>query len=545
MSTTARITASRDTANAAGATRRWFALAVLMLPVLLVAVDNTVLAFAVPQITEQLGASGTQILWIVDAYPLVLASLLVPMGSFADRFGRRRMLLIGSAGFTAVSVLAAFAPSAAWLIAARAGMAVFGAALMPATLSLIRNIFTDATERRTAIAIWAAAFAGGAALGPIVGGFLLEHFYWGSVFLMALPVMAPLLLAGPALIPESRDPYPGPVDVVSIALSLATMTPLVFGIKTFASGGSPAIATSAVILAIVAGTTFVRRQLGRVGPILDVRLFARPAFAGAVLANFLAIFSMVGFLFFVSQHLQLVSGLSPMAAGVMLLPGLGASVVTGLLAVRLVRFMTPGGLITLGLLLNAAAYVVVVAAAYMASDLGLVLAFAILGAGIGVAETLSNDVILSSVPPHKAGAASAISETAYETGSVLGTAVLGSILGFVYSSVVSVPAVAGDAASAARETLAGGLGVASSIGGPEGAALADSARHAFDMGSIATSALAFVLMLGAAFLVHKTIRPSETGEASATNSDSDGDAAAEAAATDATSAEDAAAVPRI
>ena len=543
MSTTARITASRDTANAAGVTRRWFALAVLMLPVLLVAVDNTVLAFAVPQITEQLGASGTQILWIVDAYPLVLASLLVPMGSFADRFGRRRMLLIGSAGFTAVSVLAAFAPSAAWLIAARAGMAVFGAALMPATLSLIRNIFTDASERRTAIAIWAAAFAGGAALGPIVGGFLLEHFYWGSVFAMALPVMAPLLLAGPALIPESRDPHPGPVDAVSIALSLATMTPLVFGIKTLASGGSPVIATSAVILAVVAGTTFVRRQLGRVGPMLDVRLFTRPAFTGAVLANLLAIFSMVGFLFFVSQHLQLVSGLSPMAAGVMLLPGLGASVVTGLLAVRLVRFMTPGALITLGLLLNAAAYVVVAAAAYISSDLGLVLAFAILGAGIGVAETLSNDVILSSVPPHKAGAASAISETAYETGSVLGTAVLGSILGFVYSSVVSVPAVAGDAASAARETLAGGLGVASSIGGPEGAALADSARHAFDMGSIATSALAFVLMLGAAFLVHKTIRPSETGEASATDSDfaSDGDAAA----TDATPGEDAAAVPRI
>ena len=528
MSPTARITAPRDTGNSdAGRTRRWLALAVLMLPVLLVAVDNTVLAFAVPQITEQLGASGTQILWIVDAYPLVLASLLVPMGSFADRFGRRRMLLIGSLGFTAVSVLAAFAPSAVWLIAARAGMAVFGAALMPATLSLIRNIFTDATERRTAIAIWSSSFAGGAALGPIVGGFLLEHFYWGSIFLMTVPVMAPLLLAGPALIPESRDPHPGPVDVVSIGLSLATMTPLVFGIKTFASGGSPVIATSAVILALVAGTTFVRRQLGRANPMLDVRLFARPAFTGAVLANLLAIFSMVGFLFFVSQHLQLVSGHSPMSAGVMLLPGLGVSVVMGLLAVRFVRYMTPGALITLGLLLNATAYVVVAAASFMASDVGLMLAFAILGAGIGVAETLSNDVILSSVPSHKAGAASAISETAYETGSVLGTAVLGSILGFVYSSVVTVPAAAGSAADAARETLAGGLGVASSLGGPEGAALADSARHAFDMGSIATSALAFVLMLGAAFLVHKTIRPNASGDAEAAV-EADSDASADA-----------------
>ena len=505
--------------------QRWLALAVLMLPVLLVAIDNTVLAFAVPSISEELRPSGTQVLWIVDAYPLVLASLLVPMGSFADRFGRRRMLLIGSAGFTALSVLAAFAPSAAWLIAGRAGMAVFGAALMPATLSLIRNIFTDATERRTAIAIWAAAFAGGAALGPIVGGFLLEHFYWGSVFLMALPVMAPLLVAGPALIPESRDPHPGPVDPVSIALSLATMTPLVFGIKTLASGGSLVVATSAVTLAIVAGTTFVRRQLGRANPMLDVRLFARPAFTGAVLANLLAIFSMVGFLFFVSQHLQLVSGHSPMEAGFMLLPGLGTSVVTGLLAVRLVRFMTPGALITLGLLLNAAAYVVVAASAYLGSDLGLMIAFAILGAGIGVAETLSNDVILSSVPSHKAGAASAISETAYETGSVLGTAVLGSILGAVYSAVVDVPGVAGSAADAARETLAGGLSVAASLGGSEGAELADSARHAFDMGSIATSALAFVLMLAAAFLVHRTIRPDTAAVAGDADGGGEGDPA--------------------
>ena len=515
------MTTTAPVAPSTGARRRWLALAVLMLPVLLVAVDNTVLAFAVPSISEELSPSGTQILWVVDAYPLILASLLVPMGSFADRFGRRRMLLIGSAGFTAVSVLAAFAPSAEWLIAGRAGMAVFGAALMPATLSLIRNIFFDATERRTAIAIWAAAFAGGAALGPIVGGFLLEHFYWGSVFLMALPVMAPLLLLGPALIPESRDPQPGPVDPVSIALSLATMTPLVFGIKTFASGGSPVIATSAVILAMVAGTTFVRRQLGRANPMLDVRLFARPAFTGAVLANLLAIFSMVGFLFFVSQHLQLVSGHSPMQAGFMLLPGLGASVVTGLLAVRLVRFMTPGALISLGLLLNATAYVVVAASAYLASDLGLMLAFAILGAGIGVAETLSNDVILSSVPSHKAGAASAISETAYETGSVLGTAVLGSILGAVYASVVSVPAAVGDSAESAKETLAGGLSAADALGGPEGAELAESARHAFDMGAIGTSAVAFVLMLAAAYLVHRTFRP---GIDEATNGDEAGSA---------------------
>ncbi|WP_333618747.1 MFS transporter [Dietzia sp.] len=496
-----------ETTTHPGTDRRWLALAVLMLPVLLVSVDNTVLSFAVPAIAEGLHASGTQVLWIVDTYPLILASLLVPMGSFADRFGRRRLLLIGALGFTVVSVLAAFAPSAEALIAARAGMALFGAALMPATLSLIRNIISDPTERRTAIAIWSACFAGGAALGPIVGGFLLEHYYWGSVFLLSVPVLAPLLLLGPALVPESRDPAPGPVDAVSIALSLATMTPLVYGIKTLASSGDTAIALSAVILAVLAGAAFVRRQLRGAEPMLDVRLFAVPAFSGSVLANLLSVFSLVGFLFFASQHLQLVSGNSPMAAGVLLVPGLAASVVAGLLVVRLVRHMPPGAIMSLGLLANAGAYVLVAVAALMANDVALVVAFVVLGVGIGAAETLSNDVILSSVPAPKSGAASAISETAYETGAVLGTAILGSVLTAVYRASVTVPSVAGEAgAAAARETLGGGLDVAGALGGRAGAELAESARHAFDMGAVATSAVGFAAMVLAALIVRRTVR---------------------------------------
>ena len=373
--------------------RRWAALAVLMLPVLLIAVDNTVLAFAIPGISAALTPSGTQLLWVVDAYPLVLAALLVPMGSLGDKVGRRRLLLIGSLGFAVVSAVAAFVPTAGLLIAARAALGFFGAMLMPATLSIIRNIFTDATERRTAIAVWAAGFSGGAALGPIVGGFLLEHFWWGSVFLLAVPVLIPLLVLGLWLIPESRDPHPGPIDLVSIVLVMATMTPFVWAVKDFAQGGIDAVQALALLVAIGSGILFVRRQLARPVPMLDVRLFTVPAFSGAIIANLLSIFSLVGFMFFVSQHLQLVSGRTPMEAGLLLVPGLVITVAAGLAVVPLVRVVSPAAVVTGGLLLNAVGYGLVLVSGQAGSDLGLLLAFAILGAGVGGAETVSNDLI--------------------------------------------------------------------------------------------------------------------------------------------------------
>ncbi|MFC4553961.1 MFS transporter [Georgenia faecalis] len=488
-------------------TRRWAALAVLMLPVLLVAVDNTVLSFAVPAFSEVLRPTGTELLWIVDVYPLVLAGLLVPMGSLGDRIGRRRLLLIGSTGFAVVSAVAAFAPTAEALIGARAALGFFGAMLMPATLSLIRNIFTDPTERRTAIAVWAAGFSGGAALGPIVGGFLLEHFWWGSVFLLAVPVLVPLLVLGPFLVPESRDPAPGPLDPLSIVLSLGTMVPLVYGIKTFAESGWGVDALAPIVLGGVVGIAFVRRQLRRPVPMLDVRLFTNPVFSGAVAANLLSVFSLVGFLFFISQHLQLVSGRSPMEAGLVLLPGLAVTVIAGLAVVPIVRRVRPSRVVATGLLLNALGYGVVLVSGQAGSDLGLLIAFAILGAGAGSAETISNDLILASVPAAKSGAASAISETAYEVGSVLGTAVLGSILTAVYRGNVVVPdGVPGADADAARETLGGATDAATRLPGETAEALLDSARHAFDSGVTLTSAIGVVLMLVAAWIALRALR---------------------------------------
>ncbi|AQP47399.1 MFS transporter [Tessaracoccus aquimaris] len=495
------------TEAATSAKLRWVALAVLMLPVLLVAIDGTVLAFAVPKISEALSPTGAELLWIVDVYALVLAGLLVPMGSLGDRFGRRRMLLIGATGFAAISAVAAFVPTAGALIAARAAMGFFGAMLMPATLSLIRNIFTEANERRIAIAIWAAGFSGGAALGPIVGGFLLEHFWWGSVFLIAVPILLPLLIGGLKLLPESRDPNPGPIDALSTLLVLTAMTSLVWSIKSVAIYGPSLPVAAAFGLSLATGVWFVRRQLGRPVPMLDVRLFANPVFSGSVAANLLSLFSMVGFLFFVSQHLQLVSGKSPVEAGLVLLPGLAVTVVAGLVVVRLVRRFSPGTLVVAGLLLNAVGYAVVMVSGKAGSDLGLLIAFAILGAGVGMAETISNDLILSSVPAAKAGAASAISETAYEVGSVLGTAVLGGLLTAIYRGGVVLPeGLTAQQAATAGETLGGATDVASQLPAGLGGQLLASAQAAFDSGVIVTSAIGLGLMIAAAVLARITLR---------------------------------------
>ncbi|WP_413249467.1 MFS transporter [Sinomonas flava] len=510
MNQTAPVQASPASAAPATPARRWLALAALMFPVLLIAVDNTVLSFAVPAITLALAPSSTELLWIVDVYALVLAGLLVPMGSIGDRVGRRRILLIGATGFAAVSAAAAFATTPGQLIAARALIGVFGSMIMPATLSLIRNIFSDDRERRLAVAIWAAVFSGGAALGPLAGGALLSHFAWGSVFLVAVPMLVPALLLAPLLVPESRDPAPSPVDAAGIALVVGAAVALVWGIKGLAhdAGAPPA---AAILLGLGLGALFVRRQLVRAargkGPMLDVRLFARPAFSAGLAANLLSIFSLVGFMYFLSQHLQLVAGKAPLEAGLLMLPGMALSVVAGLAAVRLAAQLSVASVMVAGLLVNASGYAVVLAFGRDGSLPALLVGFAVVGAGVGLAETLSNDLILASVPPAKAGAASAISETAYELGAVLGTAVLGSILGAAYRLGVHVPAgLPPEAAARARETLGGAVDAAAHLPADAASALLDSAHRAFDSGVAYTSAIGAVLLVAAAVVVHRALR---------------------------------------
>lgn len=486
--------------------RGWAALVVLMLPVLLVSVDNTVLSFALPAIATDLAPTSAEQLWIIDVYPLVLASLLVTMGTLGDRFGRRRMLLIGATGFGAVSVLAAFAPTAAALIAARAGLGFFGAMLMPSTLSLLRSIFLDRDQRRFAVAVWASGFSAGSALGPIVGGFLLEHFSWGAVFLIAVPVLVPLLILAPILVPETRDPAPGRIDPVSILLSLLTMLPIVYAIKTIAIDGVGVKALALAAFGVLAGWLFVRRQQRSRNPMLDVSLFKIGTFSGALLVNFLSVVALVGFLYFVAQHLQLIVGLSPMIAGLALVPCLALMIISGLSVVPIVKRVDPRIVVPVALTFSAVGYILVALVADTDSLGLMILASASLGIGIGAAETVSNDLILTTAPPAKAGAASAVSETAYELGAVMGTAVLGGILTALYRSNLVVPAgTPAGSADAARETLAGAMLEAESLGGALGQALRDAAAHAFDQGVTVTASIGAVLVVIAGVIAASTL----------------------------------------
>ena len=459
-------------------TKRWAALGVLMLPVLLVSIDNTVLAFAVPAIAKALSPSSAEQLWIVDSYPLVLSALLVP--------------------------------SALMLVVARALLGIFGAMLMPATLSIIRNIFVDATERRIAIAVWASGFSAGAALGPIVGGFLLEHFDWGSVFLLAVPILIPLLILAPIMVPESKDPNPSPVDPLSILLIMTGMTGITFGLTHTSETGFDAVAISTILAGLCFIVLFVLRQLNRekndIQPMLDVRLFRNTVFTGAITANLISMMVDVGFIYFASQHLQLVSGLPPMYAGMLLIPGTLATIIAGLVIARVAVHFHPAQVVSFGLALNAAAFAVL---AFLGAhhDVVIILIFIVLGTGIGIAQTISNDLMLSSVPPRKAGAASAISETSYETGAVLGTVIIGGMLTAIYRANVAIPAGLDETlADNAHETLGGAVAVASQVGGEQANQLLSSAFAAFDSGVVVSSAFSAVLMGVMAVISYLMIR---------------------------------------
>ncbi|MDQ1039871.1 DHA2 family multidrug resistance protein-like MFS transporter [Streptomyces sp. V3I8] len=474
---------------------RWLALSVLVLAVLLVAVDATVLGLATPYISEDLKPSGTQLLWIGDVYSFVIAGLLVSMGSLGDRVGRKKLLLIGSVAFGLISVLNAYATTPELMIVARALLGVAGATLMPATLALIRNLFHDPRERSLAIGIWGATASAGTAVGPVVGGFLLEHFWWGSVFLINLPVMAVLVVVGVKLLPESRNPEPGPWDLVSVTLSLVGMVGIVYGVKETASHGPGVTAGAVALLGAAALYGFVRRQLTLPVPLLNMRLFRDRGFSGAVLADLLTILGLAGVVFFLSQYLQLVQGRGPLEAGLAELPAAVGAVAAGLVAGTVarrysVRAVVSGGLAAIGLALGA---LTVLDRSTGYPLLGA--ALLVVGVGAGLSFTVTADVILSSVPKEQAGAASAVSETAYELGAALGIALLGSVVTGVYAGFTAPAGTPSDIADAAHESLGGAVEASSALSAPE--PLLDAARTAFVDGVALAAGLGAVVLLAA------------------------------------------------
>ncbi|MBQ0973192.1 MFS transporter [Streptomyces griseoincarnatus] len=492
---TSAIRAAGPTEETAPRPGRWLALSVLVLAVLLVAVDATVLGLATPYISEDLAPTGSQLLWIGDVYSFVLAGLLVSMGSLGDRIGRKRILLYGAAAFGLISVLNAYAHTPEVMIAARALLGVAGATLMPATLALIRNLFHDPRERSLAIGIWGATASAGTAVGPILGGLLLEHFWWGSVFLINLPVMAVLVVVGIRMLPESRTPEPGPWDLPSVALSLAGMIGVVYAVKETASHGAGAPALAAGLLGATALYLFVRRQLALPKPLLDMRLFRSRGFSGAVLADLLTVLGLSGLVFFLSQYLQLVQGRRPFEAGLAELPAAIGAVVAGLIAGRTarrfsVRSVVAGGLAAIGLAL-AALTVIGQSTGYPLLGTALLM----VGAGAGFSFTVTADVILSSVPKEQAGAASAVSETAYELGAALGIAILGSIVTGVYRGF---PAPEGTPPSA-RESLGSAVEAATHMPTATAAPMLDAARESFVNGlTLAAGTGAAVLLAASA-----------------------------------------------
>ncbi|MFE7390273.1 MFS transporter [Streptomyces sp. NPDC057582] len=476
--------------------RAWLGLVVLMLPTLLVAMDMTALLLALPRLSADLGATNVEQLWISDSYGFMVAGMVITMGTLGDRIGRRRLLMIGGAAFAVLSVVAAFAADPLTLIVARALLGVAGATLAPSTLALITNMFRDERQRGQAIAIWATCQFTGGALGPVLAGFLLQHFWWGSVFLVAVPAMALLLLTGPVLLPEYRSDRAGRLDLAGVGLSLVAVLLMVYGIKQLTVESEPAGSAMALVVGAAIGFLFVRRQLRLETPLLDLRLLRNRPFTAVLVALVFAGIAMAGTGLLVTQYLQSVLGYSPFASAVLFAPmGLGVAVGT-MAAPALGRRMKQTTAIAGGLVGSALGSVLLVGVDG-ASALPLVMiGIAVLALGTGPLFALGTGLVVGSVPPERAGSAASMSETGNYFGGSLGFALLGVVAAVVYRSRMD----------GTSDSLAGAVAAGERLPAGQGAELLHTAREAFTTSLHVTGVVAAVIFAGLAVLI-LTMRP--------------------------------------
>ena len=476
--------------------REWGGLAVLALPTFLVSFDIFVLLLALPHLTAALGTNSTQQLWIMDIYGFMVAGFMITMGTLGDRIGRRKLLLIGAAAFGVASVLSAYAGSPGVLIAARALLGIAGATLAPSTLALISNMFHDPKQRAAAIGLWGGTFTLGAIIGPIIGGVLLDHFWWGSVFLLGVPPMVLLLIIGPMLLPEYKAPRAGRIDLASVVLSLLAILPVIWGIKELGRNGWAALPIISIVAGVVFGTVFLRRQRRLADPLLDLTLFANRSF-GATLASLLS-YSLTGgaVMLFATQHFQSVDGLSPLQAGLAMLPGMATATVGFMVTPVLASKIRPAFIIAAGMV-GTAIVLVTFTQVPTHATVPLIIGFAVFAFCGAPLVALGVNLVVGSAPPERAGSAASLAQICNEFGAALGIATVGTIGSAVYRTQLtdSIPSgLPAEAARTAQENVAGAVAVASHLPGQLATALLNPAREAF------TSALHYVTGIGAVLL---------------------------------------------
>jgi DHA2 family multidrug resistance protein-like MFS transporter len=509
--------------NETRATRReWLGLAVLALPTLLLSIDVSVLYLALPRLSADLGADSTQQLWILDIYSFLLAGFLVTMGTLGDRIGRRRLLLVGATAFGLVSVVAAYSTSPGMLIASRALLGIAGATVMPSTMALIRNMFRDPKQMGTAIGVWFTCFMGGMTVGPLVGGVLLSHFWWGSAFLLGVPFMALLLGFGPALLPEYRDPAAGRLDLTSVALSLAAILPVIYGLKEIARNGVSTSAVLILVAGIAVGVAFVRRQGRLSSPLMDLKLFANRVFSSALGTNLAIGVVMAGVTLTSTLYLQAVRGLTPLQTGLALVPQMVVMAIGMMTAPALATRMRPARLMALGLLVAAAGMI----AQSLVGTFGIaaiVAGLALAGLGISPTMALSMNLLMGSTPPEKAGSAASITETSGEFGVAMGIASLGSLAAVAYRADLALPwDLPAAADTAARQGITEALGAARDLPASVAAGLVEAAGTAFTSAVTTVAGVGVAVFVGLAVLVavaFRTVPPTPPAEVPASEID--------------------------